>query len=375
MNVSRLTPHQGAPAIQISQIKDIKAFEALRDAWNLLLQRNPVQDAFLTWEWLYAWWKHYRKPRELWLVTAWTSDELVGVAPLMLEERRKYGLKLRVLCNVGTPDVDVGGFIIQNGDPQIYTAVSNYLIGRKRLWDVLELNEMRCDGPEINHLLPLFENSGYVTHQKSNPHFYIPVQGEWEGYLNRLPPKFRREIRSKVRRIEEQSRLTLEHHVGKEVTWQEISTIFEINEYAHFPHLYCATEERAFQREIFELMREQGWLNIFLLYVDDQPVAYNYGFTYDNKFEDWRAGFNIQYSDHSIGKILYLMTIEDCFERAYREIDFLCGDEHYKTRWQTQERTYTQLRFVATNRPLPMIAYIWLPKLKALINRSNDRKT
>jgi len=353
--------------MEIRLFSKLHEFESLRDNWKKLLPQNPIQDIFYTWEWLFAWWKHHGKQRELWLITAWRSDELIGIAPLMLVERRKYGLRLRVLCNIGTPDADVGGFIVQNGDPQIYTAIGDYLLTRKRLWNVLELNEMRCDGPEIKHLIPLFENSGYVTQQKNDPHFYVPVQGKWEGYLNRLPSKFRRELRSKERRIEERSRLTLEHHIGKEVTWRDISTIFEVNEEAHFPHLYHSTEERAFQREIFELMREQGWLNIFLLYVDDQPVAYNYGFTYDNKFEDWRAGFNIQYSDHSIGKILYLMTIEDCFKRAYREIDFLCGDEHYKTRWQTLERAYTQLRFIPRNRLAPRIAYIWSPRLKALL--------
>ena len=360
--------------MEIRLLSDIRAFENLRDAWNLLLQKNSVQDAFLTWEWLFAWWKHYGKQRELWLITTWISNELVGVAPLMLEERRKYGLKFRVLCSLGTPDIDVGGFIVRDGDPQIYTAVGNYLIGQKRLWDVLELNEMRCDGPEINHLIPLFENSGYVTHQKSNPHFYIPVQGEWDGYLNRLPSKFHREIRSKVRRIEEKSRLTLEHHIGKEVSWQDISTIFEINEYGHFPHMYRSTEERAFQREIFDLMRDQGWLDIFLLSIDDQPVAYNYGFSYNHRFEDWRAGFRTQYSDLSLGRILYLMTIEDCYKRAYKEVDFLRGDEHYKTRWQTLERTYTQLRFVPRNRLASLVAYIWPPRLKALLNARATRK-
>jgi len=359
--------------MEIRHLTDLKAFENLRDPWNKLLPQIPVQDVFYTWEWLFAWWKHHGKQRELWLITVWRSDELVGIAPLVLFERQKYGLRLRVLCNIGTPDADVGGFIVQNGDPQIYRMIGNYLLARERLWDVLELNEIRCDGPEINHLIPRFEESGYVAHQKNNSHFFIPVQGEWAGYLNRLPSKFRREIRSKVRRIEEQSRLTLEHHIGKEVTWRDISTIFEINEHAHFPYLYRSTEERAFQREIFELMRDQGWLNIYLLYIGDQPVAFNYGFTYNHKFEDWRAGYNIQYSDLSIGKILYLMTIEDCFKRAYREIDFLCGDEQYKTRWQTQERVYTQLRFVPHDRLAAMLAYIWPPRLKALLNSPSRR--
>jgi len=359
--------------MEIRLLSDSQSFEDLWAPWNKLLPQNPIQDVFYTWEWLYAWWKHYGKQHELWLITAWHSDELIGIAPLMLVERRKYGLKFRVLCNIGTPDVDVGGFIIQDGNPQIYTAIGNYLITRERLWDVLELNEINSDGLETFHLIPQFENSGYIAFQRSNPHFYIPICNTWKEYLDHIDSKFRREVRSKIRKIEGQSRLTLVHHFGREVTWQDISTVFEINEHGHYPYLYRSSVERSFQREIFELMRGQSWLNLYLLYIDDRPVAYNYGFTYNNRFEDWRAGFDTQYAGLSLGRILYLMTIEDCFKRGFREIDFLCGDEHYKTRWQTLERAYTQLRFVPRNRLAPLVAYVWPPKLRALLNRSQEK--
>jgi CelD/BcsL family acetyltransferase involved in cellulose biosynthesis len=374
--MSKPNQYQKMPAIQVVHIKDIKAFEALRDAWNLLLQKNPHRDAFLTWEWLFAWWKHYGKPRELWLITAWIAEELVGIAPLMLEERRKYGLRLRALCNLGTPNVDIGGFIVRDGDQQIYAKICNYLIAQKAQWDILELNEFLLESSEAGHLISFFTKSGFIVTQKNNRHIYLPVQGDWQSYLNQLSRKLRVDIRKKkARLIKRQGELIFKHHTGGEVTWQDVSTIFEINEYGHYPYLYRSAEERAFQREIFDLMRDQGWLDVFLLYIDSQPVAYLYGFFYNHEFEYWRTGFNARYSDLSIGKILLLMGIEECFKRSYTKIDFLSGDESYKLRWQTQERIYTQLRFVATNRPLPMIAYIWLPKLKALINKSNDRKT
>ena len=340
-----------------------------------MLQKNPVQDAFLTWEWLYSWWKHYGKQRELWLITAWISKKLVGVAPLMLEDRRKYGLKQRVLCSLGTPDIDVGGFIVCDGDPQIYAALLDHLIAQKALWDILELNEFMLDGPEIEQLISCFRNAGFAKHQKNNRHFYLPIQGDWPSYLGRLSQNLRGDLRRKVRRIKRQGQHTFKHHSGQEVTWQDISTIFEINKYGRYPHLYIPGEERAFQRELLALMSDRGWLDIYLLYINDQPVAYRYGFTFKGKFEDWRNGFNTQYYELSVGKVLLMLVIEDCYKRAYEGIDFLRGDEGYKIHWQTLERTYTQLRFVAVNRPLPMIAYIWLPKLKALINRSNDRRT
>jgi CelD/BcsL family acetyltransferase involved in cellulose biosynthesis len=373
--MSKPNQYQMMPAIQVVHIKDIKAFEALRDAWNLLLQKNPHRDAFLTWEWLYAWWKHYGKQRELWLVTAWIADELVGLAPLMLEIRRKYGLRLRVLCSLGTPDNDVGGFVVRDGDPLFYMAICNYLINQKGRWDILELNEFLLDSSETRKLITFFTNAGFRYTQKNNRHFYLPIQGDWQNYNNHLPRKLRATIRQKTALfIARHGEPAFTHHTGHEVTWQDVSAIFEINEHGRFPFMYRSIEERAFQRELFKFMSVRGWLDIFLLYIKDQPVAYDYGFYYNHKYEDWRTGFNTNYSDLSVGIMIFFMEIEDCFKRAYSEIDFLRGDEYYKSRWQPQERTYTQMRFVAANRPLAIIAYIWLPKLKALIKRAIDRK-
>lgn len=367
--MSKPDQYQKMPTIQVVHIKDIKAFKALREAWNLLLQKNPHRDAFLTWEWLYAWWKIYRKQRELWLITTWISNELVGVAPLMLEERRKYGLRMRALCSLGTPDMDVGGFIVRDDDSQIYAVLLDYLIAQKALWDILELNLFMLDGPEIEQLIPYFHNAGFAKHQKNSRHFYLPIQGDWHSYMGRLNPSLRGDLRRKVHRIEKQGQLTFKHHSGQEVTRRDISTIFEINKYGRYTYLYKSREERAFQRELLALMSDRGWPDIFFLYINDQPVAYNYGFIFNGKFEAWRNGFNTQYFELSVGKVLLMLLIEDCFKRAYEGVDFLRGDENYKTHWQIQERTYTQLRFVAINRPLPLIAYIWLPKLKSLLNR------
>ena len=287
----------------------------------------------------------------------------------MLVERRKYGLKFRVLCSLGTPDNDVGGFIVWDGDPLIYMAICNYLINQKARWDILELNDFLLDSSETRELITFFTHAGFIYTQKNNRHFYLPIQGDWQSYMGRLSQNLRGDLRRKVRRIERQGQLTFKHHSGQEVTCWDISTIFEINKYGRYPYLYRSSEERAFQRELLALMSDRGWLDFFFLYINDQPVAYRYGFIFNGKFEDWRNGFNTQYFELSVGKVLLMLVIEDCFKRAYEGVDFLRGDEDYKIHWQIQERTYTQLRFVATNRPLPMIAYIWPPRLKSLLNK------
>ena len=359
--------------MEIRLLSDIQAFENLRDPWNKLLPQNPVQDVFYTWEWLFAWWKHYGKQRELWLVTAWISDELVGVAPLMLEERRKYGLKVRVLCSLGTDELDVGGLIVQNGDPQILSVIYSYLIENRGDWDILEFNEFPLDAPGIDPLLSVIKKSGFVHHLRINRHYYLPLQGDWLSYLSRLSKNMRSDLKRKIRRIESRGKLTFKRHTGKEVTLQDISTIFKINEHGRYPYLYHNSEERSFQKSLIELTSDHGWPDLSLLFIDDHPVAYRYGLFFNNILEDWRTGFDTRYFELSVGKVLLSLVIEDCFKRSYEGIDFLRGDETYKNQWQTLERDYLQLRVVSRGRLIALITHIWLPKLKALIKRQIKR--
>ena len=71
--------------IKIKHIRDTKSFEELKSSWGKLLCNSSVQSTFLTWEWLFAWWQVNNDNKALWLITAWRGEELVGIAPFMLE--------------------------------------------------------------------------------------------------------------------------------------------------------------------------------------------------------------------------------------------------------------------------------------------------
>src|SRR5207249_5381887 len=47
----------------IERIEDIGGFEKLKAEWNELLEASSSPCLFLTWEWLYTWWKHLSQGR------------------------------------------------------------------------------------------------------------------------------------------------------------------------------------------------------------------------------------------------------------------------------------------------------------------------
>ncbi|HEX6179509.1 MAG TPA: hypothetical protein VF057_14190, partial [Thermoanaerobaculia bacterium] len=76
-----------APAIGV--ITETRNFEALRGEWSELLDASSAHSIFLTWEWLFAWWKHLGGERQLSIITVRSrrDGQLLGVAPFSKTRR------------------------------------------------------------------------------------------------------------------------------------------------------------------------------------------------------------------------------------------------------------------------------------------------
>jgi CelD/BcsL family acetyltransferase involved in cellulose biosynthesis len=366
-----LAPVSRERDFEIHEINDTDAFEGLKKSWDTLLQQNMIQDVFLSWEWLLAWWKTHQESRKLKLITVKLGNEVVGIAPLMLERRSRLGLKFKVLTNLGVPQCDIGGFLIREGDTQITSAICTYLINSLDEWDVMELAEFSENSPEIGVLKALFGNAKYSLHIKTNCHLYVPIQTSWDDYYRSLSRNLRNGIKRRIRRANEIGKLSFRRFTGREVTWQHFTTVFKISQHTRFPLVYQPQQEQAFQKELLNLMGRRGWIDIQFLFLDDQPLAFQQGFSFERRYECWRIGLD-RHSHQSLamGKILTMLCLQDSFEKGYAEIDFLRGEEDYKSEWQPHEKKYLEIRVVAKRKISPLFAYILLPRLKTLLPAS-----
>jgi len=346
----------------IRRIQILKDFEELQEDWNRLLERHAEQTMFLTWEWLYAWWKHNLEGRELWLLTAWQKNDLVGIAPLMLSNTRKHGMPFRLLQTLGTPNTDHSDFIAANDDPEIVTLLCQYIFDQKDKWDAIELNEHKDEDANTRIITNLLESSGLILNIKSNLHQHVEITGSWDDYFKSLSRNMRRDIEKSIRHAKENHTLDLKYFRGTEVCWEHFETFFEINQNGSFPEKYESEKERSFHRELFELTREKNLIEIIILYLDGKPVAFDYGFNLNGRFEDWRTGYDKNYAEQSVGKVLLIMLLKDLFDHGYRDFDFLRGEYDHKDRWKPSSHKF--LNMIAIRPPhLPArIALITIPK-------------
>lgn len=330
----------------IRMISTLQEFEEVRDVWNLLLEKQAHQTIFLTWEWLYAWWKHNQQGKSLWLVTAWQGTNLVGAAPLMFSKTRKHGMTFRFLQTLGTPNTDHSDFVTTENDPAIVEALCRHILSKWEEWDAIELNEHLEESPTTQVVTRLLKEAGLVTKVRSNLHYHIPIVSTWDEYFKGLSKNMRREIEKSLRHAKEKHAVELKRFCDNDVTWENFETFFEVNKNGSYPEKYKSETEKAFHRELFELMREKGWIEIALLYFDGIPAAYEYGFKYAGRFEDWRTGYDRRYAESSAGKILLILLMKDFFDHGYADFDFLRGEYEHKDRWRPDSRKYLNITAV-----------------------------
>lgn len=356
---------------EIRVINNLEDFKLLETHWNQLLEKSPIRSAFLTWTWLYSWWNTYGTSKQLWIVTVWHDDTLTGLAPLMLETRKKGVSSLKVLVNIGTPQTDAGGFLFQKDNPTVVDRMVEFILSKKAEWDLLEVNVLLSEGQERNSISRHINPKEVFIKIEENEHYIVPLTDNWETFSKRLSKKFTHNLRRAARLANEMGTVNLRHLTGENVKPELVQELIDINQHAHFPRLYNSPLE---QKLLFELIINGGeqtnWLDIYILNINDKPIAYEYGFVYEKRFESWRSGFDTNTPQQiSVGKLLSMNVFETCIREGYLEIDFLRGDEAYKLEWKPEKKQYCNIRLFNRRTLQGVLSYHWLQNAKPLLKR------
>jgi hypothetical protein len=97
------------------------------------------------------------------------------------------------------------------------------------------------------------------------------------------------------------------------------------------------------QRRKVTLGLERGWFRAWVLYVDEQPVAFWPGYVYNRTFTIGIPGYDPAFAEHRVGTYVQMRLIADlCADDAVDAVDYGRGDAEYKRRfgsesWEEQD--------------------------------------
>jgi CelD/BcsL family acetyltransferase involved in cellulose biosynthesis len=320
-----------------------------RTAWNALLKESETRSVFLTWQWLATWWECFGTGRELFTIAVLRSDQLVGIAPLML--RHEAGT--RIVEFLGRGASEYCDFIASADDKaEVIAAVWDALLRRRDRWDRIELDGLPESSSTARRLGKLELPAGSVRslHDAgTSPALSIAQSRAFAEACTR-----KKSLRRHTRYFERLAPLEFRHVLDSDELTDLLPEFFEQHRDRRFMagdrSLFDDTRNRRFYERVAAQMLDSGMLRFALLRWRDENLAFHFGFLYDGVFTWYQPAFNVDFARYSPGEVMLRKLIENALESGAREFDLASGDAPFKERFANLKRRLQRVEIVQGDR-------------------------
>ena len=307
--------------------------ESLQSLASLYKARQDLNWAhvFLLPGWLAAWWSHFGEDTQIHLLAIREDEVVIGIAPLRLVEGHALFLGDTDVC-------DYLDFIIQPGKEGVFFEVLFQHL-RARGMEDLQLESLRPDSTVMQSFDGTCNIPGMsISCQIDDMSLPLDLPSAWEEYLDSLGPKQCREVRRKLRRIEEAGRLDYHVAADPDDLPQTLDLFLDLHRRSRPDKAAFMTPKMAsFFRTLMWNMSEAGLVRFGLLNLNGVTVAAVIYFDYGDTTYLYNSGYDPGYSALSVGLVSKILCIRESILSGKKVFDFLKGDEVYKYRLGAKE--------------------------------------
>jgi CelD/BcsL family acetyltransferase involved in cellulose biosynthesis len=309
--------HASIDAGVLPRPERLDGFDAIAADWDALAE--SAAGVFSTALWSRVWWKHFGAGRELLLHAARSADgSLAVVLPLYAWRARLP----RVIRFLGHGPGDELGPVYARGE---HDAASRML--RAALdgldWDVFFAEQLPGEEPWPGLL------AGRVWRREACPSLRLPAS--WDDYLAGRSPNFREQLRRREAGLRRAGDVVT--RLADETTLdRDLDALFSLHR-ARWGSTPTDFGDTAFHREVAREALARGWLRLWLLELDGDPVAAWHGFQVGTVCSYYQAGREPAFDRHSVGFVLMAHSIRSAVAEGATEYRFGRGDEAFKSRF------------------------------------------
>ena len=311
--------------------------EAVAIEWNELAMR--VGNPFLSTDWLISWWDHFGTGSPVVIVLKDGEGRMTGGA---FCHRTRF--RIESPANLGSMHGhwDV---LARSDDARrdVWRALARLAPGRLYLAGLLE------DTRETDIARETLAGEGFEIYRRGgSPCPYLLLPDCWETLLAGVSRNLRSQVGRRERALQKVGELrfrtvtggpempsALEHMFRLEASgWKARKGSAILNDPA-VEGLYRSFASRA---------SERGWLRLYLLELDGEPIAADLGGAFGRTGLLIKTGFDEDHGRLSPGLVLRAKVLQASIEEGLELYDFLAGAQPYKLRWGAQIRHRVKLQ-------------------------------
>lgn len=311
----------GKEELMVEVFTSEQLFEDLSMYWKRLQERTDSA-IYMSYEWVYHWWKHFgkNKQRSLFIVTVWDGTKLIAVAPFYKGYSAFGSLKLETRLQIigsGGSRNEQLGYLRENGisdcvdflvDPSYSDPVANLLaediLTHSFLGvDVIKFNQAGDDSFIMSYLLPRLQNRfPNMTIQQSDTCRYINLEEkslkkDIDNIQSGTPDQeyVIENVADSMRDIEKAAEDLISLHQNR---WNRLG----------FPGSFRDDRFLGFFKDMLKYAFENNWLWFKHIKDSDGVCASRMVLKYNGRYYDFISGFNVDSSSSKYSPHINLLS-------------------------------------------------------------------
>lgn len=311
--------------------------EALRPDWTAL-QTHPNADLDF-FQLVMRERSHILRPN---VIALKQGDAIKAIVAGRIEDANievRFGYKTICAPQVRTLTVVFGGLLGEQSNEVASTILNELMRSLKgREADVVRLSSIRTDSElyRLARLIPKVAcRSHFVEHR---PHWKLELPHSLDQVFSRLTRDHRQQLKRKSKNFEKAYPNTIEVRCvsSAEDVGRFCDDVEEIAKHTYQRGLGAGFIDGPETRRRLLLEAGRGQLRLYILYVDQKPIAYWWGTIYSQIFHSNALGYDSALAKYSPGMYLMVKVIADLCQLRVRAVDFGLGDARYKQQLGTQ---------------------------------------
>lgn len=343
----------------IRLVGDDLALAALRDDWNALAGSVP----FRRYEWLAAWWRHFRRPSdELFVPLVYDADgQIIGLAPWYIARDRWLGRVVRFLGSGKVCSEYVTVLAAAGAEELVAHTLAEWLATEAAArWDAVDLDGVEADDRALCELAGELVPGGHAFFQRNRERTWrVRLASSWNEFLGRLSKGRRAKVRVHERRLDHDN-VSVRIADDPETLRQGLDIFHQLHQTRRetMGDGGCLSLPGfdAFLHDTAAELLEAGRLRLQWVEVGGQPAAVEFDLLGDETLYYYQTGMNPEMAEISPGWLLQVASLKRAIDDGLTYFDFLRGDEAYKASWGAQPRQLAQI-CVASRRPLSRLRH------------------
>ncbi len=336
---------------EVTEIRSIEELASYRLVWQSLLLKTRDATFFQSLDWLETYWHHFGADKQLRVLVVSAAGETIGIVPLVVVTEPTRVGPVRFLTY---PLQDWGTFFgpIGPNPTASLVAAMRHLRETPRDWDVLDLRWVDCDRTDCGRTKQAMSQVGFKP--QAQPWMrgsVVELPETWDEYWKARPRRWRENVRRCRRRLEDMGEVTYVRYRPEGIAYGDADPRWDLfdaciaiakkswQSESATGSMISSPEVERFLRDAHEAAVRAGAVDLNLVLVDGQPVAFTYNYHASGRVFGLRKGFDPEFRAGSPGVVLDHLMLEDGHERGDVHYDMGVGAIEAKRYWITSEAT------------------------------------